>query len=198
MFSTERKSNITLDNSKTEFYDALDIRDLEQTATIVFHPETTDFKGYIPEMEPEEQQDNDNRGWLTGMQLLPNWYFAPVCLNVDISTDYGKRLFRQMDRMLPNTVIVSSGEEKNGACFYYLTESPARSTLFAFNQNTSIEILGINADNQHNWVLLPGAKLKHEYKIIEPEVNEGLFVQDITRVSKVELIQSLDRFMDQI
>lgn len=199
MFKTVKIDEISKDNStKMEFFDELDILDLERAATVVFHPGTTDFKAYIPEMEPGEGKDDDNLGWLSGMMLLPNWYFTPVCLNVDINTDYGKRLFHQLDRMLPNTLIASSGEANHGACFYYLTESPVQSTTFAFNRNCSIELLGINADNQHNWVLLPGSKMKHDYKIIEPEVNEGLFVQDITRLSKAELIKSLDRFIDQI
>jgi len=198
MFKTITANMISQDNSITEFFDELDTRDLERAATVVFHPGTTTFKGYIPEMEAGESKDDDNLGWLSGMQLLPNWYFTPVSLNMDITTEYGKKLFHQMDRMLPNTVIVQSGEEEGGVCFYYLTESPVQSTFFQFiNPGGSLELLGVNANNQHNWVLLPGSKLKQEYKIIEPEVNEGLFVQDITRLSKAELIHSLDRFIDR-
>jgi len=199
MVSTDNKNNISIDNSgMLEFFGELDALELENEAMVVFHAGTLDFKGRFLDLVSEDDCILDNLAWKTGALLLPNWFFTPVILNADILKPYGNKLFQQLFTLLPETVVISSFDEMAGACFFYLTDSPVRSTRFDLPSGGSVDILGINTDNQHNWALLPGSKLKKVYRVIHPFQGEiEVDVSELNRLSKTILVDSLDRFVDQ-
>jgi len=210
MINKIKEQDIALQNEgKMKIEDIIDINDLGFELTVVFHQGTTKFKGYYPEMNYDETRkltEKDNYGYLTGAMLYPNWYFTAISLKFDIEDDKGKRLFEDILRMLPKTMMVKSGET-GGVDFYYLTDSPALSTEHPLNvydgikpvvENLpSIEILGLNEEGKHNWILLPGSKTKSEYEIIDQGIWGGDYNREMTRLSLAELILKLDEVVAQ-
>src|SRR6056297_3945262 len=161
------QQGIAIENEgKMKAEDIIDIRDLGHDMTVVCQEGTANFKAHYPDMDYDEARDlsdKENYGYLTGAMLYPNWFFSPISLKVNIDDDKGKRLFEDISRILPKTMMVKSGET-GGIDFYYLTDSPALSVEHPLDyerpieidsEKASIEILGFNEEGKHNWILLP-------------------------------------------
>ena len=203
------QQGIAIENEgKMKAEDIIDIRDLGHDMTVVCHEGTANFKAHYPDLDYEEARDlsdKDNYGYLTGAMLYPNWFLTPISLKVNIDDDKGKRLFEDISRILPKTMMVKSGET-GGVDFYYLTDSPTLSTehpldIDGFNgsgcKTPTVEILGLNEEGKHNWILLPGSKTKAEYEIIEDGFLDKDYSREMTRLSLADLLLKLDQVVTQ-